>query len=454
MIFSSALPAPEPRRPPMLKTLKIALREYKATVRTKGFFIMLFVAPIFMSGSFIAITLLEGQVNTTDKCVAVIDHSGIIAEYLIDLAEKRNEQEVYDAETGKKIQPAYLLEKVGPNLIDPAAQKFELSEKIRNKKLYAFLEIGPEVAHPGEDREKSRIAFHGENTAMDDLRRWLRQPINDRLRIYRLQEAGINETDVQDLFTWVDVEGLGLVSIDDETGAVIEAKHTGEFEALIVPMIMVMMMMFMTMLGAMPLLSSVMEEKTQRIAEVILGSVRPFQFMMGKVLGGLGIALTGATVYTIVGLFAVINLGVETKVPLAALPWFFAFLVLHIIMMGSLASALGSICSDAKDAQNLSFPVLIPSIIPIFIMIPVLKEPLSSFSTWMSMIPPFTPMLMVMRLSTPMAIPARQPWFGITLVLLLAILWVWVGGLIFRVGILLQGTPPKLGNIIRWIARG
>ncbi len=435
----------------MLKALKIAWREYKATVKTKGFIIGLFLAPVLMSGSFIAITLLEGQVDVTDKRVIIIDHSDILADYLIALAKERNEAAVHDG-NGKKIQPAYLLEKIEPSE-DLPAQRLELSDRIRSKEIYAFLEIGPDVAHPGEDRTTSRIAFHGENTAMDDLRGWLRQPVNDQLRRYRLEEAGISETEVKDLFYWISVEGMGLISVDD-SGEVKDAERTSELEALAAPLIMMMLMFIMTMMGAVPLLNSVMEEKTQRIAEVILGSVKPFQFMMGKVTGGIGVALTGAIVYVIMGLFAVSHFGVEDKIPLDVLPWFFFFLLLQITMMGSIMAAVGSACNDAKDAQNLSFPAMLPNMIPMFIMFPVLKEPLSAFSTWMSMIPPFTPMLMTLRMSTPMAIPAWQPWAGAAIILIAAVLSVWAGGRIFRVGILLQGTPPKLATLARWIIRG
>ncbi len=406
-----------------------------------------------MSGSVIAIAVLEDQVDITDKKVVIIDNSGIMADYLIQLAEERNQQEVYEPETHKKIKPAYLLEEITPNLDDPDAQRLELSNQIRAKEIYAFMEIGSDVAHPKPDRTTSRITFHGENTAMDDLRSWLRQPVNDRLRRYRLEEAGIGEAEVQDLFYWISVEGMGLVTTDD-SGEIKAAERTSELEALAAPLIMMMLMFIMTMMGAMPLLNSVMEEKTQRIAEVILGSVRPFQFMMGKVIGGVGVALTGALVYLTMGIFAVNKYDVEDKIPLDVLPWFLAFLILLITMMGSVMAAIGSACNDAKDAQNLSFPAMLPNMIPMFIMFPVLKEPLSAFSTWVSLIPPFTPMLMVLRMSTPVAIPAWQPWVGVIGVIIFAIFTVWAGGRIFRVGILLQGTPPKLGNIIRWIARG
>ncbi len=435
----------------MRKALKIAWREYKATVRTKGFIIGLVIFPLFMSGSFLAITLLEGQVDTSDKRVVIIDHSGIMADYLIEVATQRNETEIFD-DSGKKLKPAYLFEKIDPRE-DIQSQRLELSNRVRDKKIYAFLEIGSDVVHPREDISRSRIMFYGENTAMDDLRGWLRQPVNDRLRRYRLDEAGISEAQVADLFHWISVEGMGLISVD-ESGVVKDAERTGELEALGAPLIMMMIMFMMTMMGAVPQLNSVMEEKTQRIAEVIMGSVKPFQFMIGKVLGGLAIALTGATVYVILGLVTVTHMGIEDRIPLDVLPWFFFFMILHITMTASIMSAFGSACNDAKDAQNLGFPLMLPNMIPMFIMFPVLKEPLSAFSTWMSLIPPFTPLLMVLRLSTPITIPAWQPWLGAIIILLFTIFSVWAGGRIFRVGILLQGTPVKLGTIARWIIKG
>ena len=79
---------------------------------------------------------------------------------------------------------------------------------------------------------------------------------------------------------------------------------------------------------------------------------------------------------------------------------------------------------------------------------------MSAFATGMSFIPPFTPMLMLLRLSTPGGIPAWQPWVGLVGVLLCTILAVWAGGRIFRFGILMQGQPPKIGRILHWAIKG
>ena len=89
-----------------------------------------------------------------------------------------------------------------------------------------------------------------------------------------------------------------------------------------------------------------------------------------------------------------------------------------------------------------------------FVYFFVVKEPLSRFATWMSLFPTFTPFLMLLRQTTPAGIPAWQPCVGLLGVLLFTILFVWAGGRIFRVGILMQGQPPKLANILRWAIRG
>lgn len=438
----------------MRKTLRLAKREYKTSVKTKGFIIGLIMAPIFMGGALIAFALLKDRIDITDKRVAIIDRSGVIAEPLIKDAEIRNSTEVHNKETGKKIKPAYLFEIVEPDEEKPEAQKLELSNRVRNGELHAFVEIGRDVVHPGEDREAFRIAYHAKNAIMDNLRGWINWPINKQLRKLRLADAGIAESSVKDLFTWINAEGLGLVSVDAETGAVKGAERSSEIKALAVPIAMMMLMFLMIMMSVPGMLHSVMEEKTQRIAEVLLGSVKPFEFMMGKVLGAIAVSLTTSAVYIIGGIFAIRHMNLGGYIPYHILPWFFTYMLLAIIMLGAMTAALGSTCSEAKDAQSLMFPSMLPALVPMFVYFLVVKEPLSGFATWMSLFPTFTPFLMLLRQATPAGIPTWQPWVGLFGVLSFTVLFVWAGGRIFRVAILIQGTPPKLTNIIRWAIRG
>ena len=438
----------------MRKILRLTKREYLAAVKTKGFIIMLVLMPVLMSGSGLAMYLLRNQVDTNDKRVAIIDHSGAVGDVIVKTAEARNAQVVMDKETGKKVQPAWIFEVVTPDEQNLQAQRLELSNQIRNGEMHAFVEIGPKVLYPEGEQSAYRITYHGKNAAMDNIRNWLTNPVNTHLRKARMTDAGIDETQTDKILTWIDVESMGLITVDEETGEIQEAKRTSEVEAILVPVVLFFLMFMLVMMGAMPLLQSTMEEKTQRIAEVLLGSMTPFEFMGGKVLGGLLVSLTGATFYVFGGIFALNTIGLGDFIPFSTLPWFFTFLVFEIVMLGSFLAALGSACNDPKDAQNLTFPAMIPVFFPMFIFMPVLQEPTSGFATWLSLFPLFTPMLMLLRTSAPVDIPLWQPWVGLIGVMLFTVFAVWLGGRIFRVGILMAGGPPKLGKIFRWAFRG
>jgi ABC-type Na+ efflux pump permease subunit len=423
-------------------------------VKTKGFIIGLCIMPVFMSGSFLVMLITEKRADTTDKHIALVDRSGIVAEAVVAAAEERNKTGIFDKESGKQTKPAYMVEVVPPPAGNIDSLRLALSDRVRRRELHAFVEVGPGVLASAEDSLGGYISYHGENAVMDDIRTWIYWPINNHLKKVRLARLGVDESMVNYIITSVAVVPLGLVSLDPATGRVTQAERSSEARAVGVPFITQIFMFMMVMMGAVPLLSSVMEEKSQRIAEVMLGSATPFQFMMGKVLGGIGVSLTGASVYIAGALFTAVRAGVTDAIPYHVVPWFFAYMMLAILMIGAMLAALGSTCNDAKEAQSLSMPAMLPVVLPMFMMVPVVKEPLGGFATGLSLFPFFTPMLMLSRMSTPVAIPAWQPWAGLGGVLLFAVLTVWVGGRIFRVSILMQGTPPSLANLVRWAVRG
>ncbi len=438
----------------MHKISVLVKREYRTAVRTKSFIIGLLLAPVFMGGSLVVFAIMKDKVDTSDKEIAVIDNSGVIADFLVGVADERNTNEIFNKETGQKIKPAFHLTVLDPDTDNPKQQLIDLSGKVRRRELHAFIEIGPDILHPGDDPERSRIKYYGENSLMDDVREWFSWPINNRIRQLRVEELNIKDDAVKDLFSWIDVEGLGLISVDRKTGGVEDARHIGVAETIIVPYIIVFLMFMMLMMSAIPLLTAVMEEKMNKIAEVLLGSVTPFQFMMGKVLGGIAVSLTASSVYIIAGIVTATQLDVGHLIPYHVLPWFFAYLVLNIIMVGSGMAALGSACNDNKDAQSLQFPAMLPVILPLFVMMPVIKEPLGSFATGLSLFPPFTPMLMLIRQSTPVTIPMWQPIAGLLGVAVFSAFTLWAGGRIFRTCILMQGQKPRIGNLIKYVIHG
>jgi ABC-2 type transport system permease protein len=438
----------------MRKTLKITLREYKVAVRSKAFLIMIMLVPVFMGGSIAVTTLLENRKDTTDKRIAVVDRSGVIAAALQEAATKRNASELFDEETGKKVAPAYTIEIVPPSAEKPEAQRLRLSDRVRNKELHAFVEIGKDVVHPADDAQAARITYHAENSVFHDARKWIAQPINNHIRSLRLAEAGLDEASVSALTRWTSVEGLGLISVDENTGQVKEAERSDEGKAILLPLGLMMLLFTMIMVGSTPLVSAVLEEKMQRIAEVLLGSVRPFQLMLGKLLGTVAVSLTAVVIYISGAIAVAYYLDVADHIPFHILPWFAVYQIAAILTFGAMFTAIGSACNDLKEAQSMMMPAWLLVMIPMMIWMPVVKEPLGSLATWASLIPPCTPMLMLVRQASPAAIPAWQPWAGLFGIVVFTTLCVWAAGRIFRVGILMQGKQPKLTDLARWAIRG
>ena len=449
MTFLFVLPE---RRSEMYRVLRLTLREYLAAVKTKGFIIGLLLAPILMSGSIIAMAILEDHVDIRERKIAIIDESGLFENVIQETANYRNTNEIFDEETGEQNKPEYTFIFQAADE-DRLVQLNALSDDVRNGEIHAFVHIGSSVKHPNEDPENAGVSYYGESAALDDVRSWLRWPINNHLRTVRLEESGLSAEDVPDLFSWSDVQARGLLSTDDE-GNILDAEKSNEVQEILVPFALVMLMFVLAMMGAMPQLSAVMEEKTQRIAEVLLGSVTPFQFMLGKMLGGLAVSLTSTLVYVGGGVLFMRYQGFDSLIPYDVLPWFLINSVFLIFMLGGLLTSLGSVANDAKDAQSLSFPAMLPMMIPMFVLFPVIKQPLSTFATTLSLIPPFTPMVMTLRMASPVSIPIWQPWVGLVGVILFTLLVVWAGARIFRTAILMQGVPLKFSNIVKWMTKG
>jgi len=192
----------------------------------------------------------------------------------------------------------------------------------------------------------------------------------------------------------------------------------------------------------------------QRIAEVLLGSVSPTQLMMGKLFGTVGVSLTIVVMYLAGGYAAMKYSGFGDYFPPGLAIWFVLYTALAVLLYGSVFSAIGAAVSDLKEAQSLLTPVMLVLVAPMFVWLNVLKEPSSTFSIVASLIPPATPMLMIMRQAVPPYVPIWQPLLGIALVLLTTLFCVWAAGRIFRVGILMQGRGAKVGEMLRWIWSG
>jgi ABC-2 type transport system permease protein len=445
----------------MRKTLIVALREYIVSVRTKAFLIGLLMMPLMMGGSFIVGALMQGRVDTKDKRIAVADYTGRLFDGLDAAARQRNEVAIFTGEGAARKQtlPRFVLEKVdtggagGAGSLDMQRLSLKLSDRIRKGELMAFVLIGPNVIDTARNPGQATLNYYSNTPTYNDVLGWISGVLNEQIQQLRLEGAAFDPKVVRQLTQRVPVGNLGLVKTD-AAGNITSAVETNQLANFLVPFAMMFLMFMVIMASTAPLLNSTLEEKTQRIAEVLLASIPPFELMAGKLLGILGVSLTMATVY-LGGAYAALNrAGYVQFFPWQSIGWFVGFLSLAVLMYGSIFIAIGAAVSDMKEAQSMMTPVMLLVVSPMFVLQYVMREPASTLSLVMSLFPPATPMLMTIRQTVPPGIPVWQPLLGVALVLLTSLACVFAAGRIFRVGILMQGKGAKISEMFRWALRG
>ncbi|MCH7873606.1 MAG: ABC transporter permease [Planctomycetes bacterium] len=439
----------------MRKTIVVAVREYKAAVKTKAFVVTLVAMPILMGGSIAVQVFLRDKVDTTDRTLAVVDLTGVLFDDVAKAALLRNREDIFAkrSEDRKQVRPRFVLEEHVPSSKDLDEVRLELSERVRAKELFAFAIIPSDAIVPAEGGAASKIQYHSNTPTYRALNRWLAQTVNEQIQKRRFDLAGLDRVVIKKAMERTLLDDRMLVT-RDESGAITVAEKTNKAANFGVPAGLMMLMLMVVMVGASPLVNSVLEEKMQRIAEVLLGSIPPFQLMLGKLLGTVGVSLTLAAVYLAGGFAALTYAGYGAFFPTHLLWWFVLYQSLAVMMYGSVYIAVGAACSDIKETQAMLMPLMIVIMAPFFLWANVLKAPSATFAVVVSLFPPATPMLMLLRQSIPPGVPAWQPALGIVLVTLTTILFVFVAGRIFRVGILMQGKGAKFGEMIRWTLRG
>jgi len=128
--------------------------------------------------------------------------------------------------------------------------------------------------------------------------------------------------------------------------------------------------------------------------------------------------------------------------------------VLAMVFYGSIFAALGSACTTSAEAQSFVTPVILVAVIPMMVLVHVIQEPNDAFSTAISFFPPCTPMMMIARLAVPPGLPWWEPVLGAAVLLATTAAFVYAGGRIFRVGLLMQGQGAKLHDLARWVIQG
>lgn len=432
----------------MNKVWTVATTEFGSAVRTRAFIVGVLLMPVLMLGSVLVQRMAARQVDTTPKRFAVLDQTGSVYPTLAAAAEARNSRAsastAPEAES-ENAQAAFLPELIEPGGRDPEAIRLEVSERIRKGELFAFLEIPADLIDG-----TTPIRFYSDHPGESELPDWILATLTAEVTGRRFKDSGIDPAAVAKISKPLTLGNLGLVE-RSEGGQVKEAQEVDKVRTLAVPAVLMFLMFMVIMSSAPQLLNSVLEEKMSRISEVLLGSVSPFELMLGKLLGFGGVSLVLAALYVGGGYGVAVYYGYADALDPRMLAAFLLFQVLALLIFGSLYMAVGAACSELKDAQSLMTPVLLLTMLPVFVWTAVLKSPSSPFSVGASLFPPATPFLMLLRMALRPAPPAWQIVLSVVLTTLTALACVYAAGKIFRTGLLMQGKPPTFGELARWV---
>jgi ABC-2 type transport system permease protein len=433
----------------MPKTLIVAQSEFATLVRSKAFIVSIVLMPVVMVLSVVLMRATKNATDGKDRTFAVVDYTGALGEPLVAVAQVLNagSGDLVDPQA-PRTTPRFIAVEVKPDGRAPDDLRLELSDRVRREELFAFVELPENLLDPDA---KAQIRYYSDHPSYNALPMWLRATVNGIVLNERFRRASIDRALVARLTRQAPVENLGLFE-RDTVGSVKQAEEVDQVRAQGVPLAMLVLMYITVMSSAPQLLNSVIEEKMSRISEVLMGAITPFQLMMGKLIGSVGVSVLLAAIYIAGGLVVAQYWGgYASAVTPGALAWFTLFLVMAGLIFGSIFIAIGAACNDLKDTQSMATPAMVLVMLPMFTWMSVLRAPDGMTAAVLSLVPTAAPFLMMLRISLRPGPPAWQIALSIALMAGTVVLAIWAAGKIFRTGLLMQGKSATMTEMLRWV---
>ncbi|MAZ26520.1 MAG: ABC transporter permease [Cytophagaceae bacterium] len=426
----------------MSKLGLIISREYKSRVRNKSFIVMTFLSPIIFVGMILLVIYLT-QVNADDsRTIVVVDESGIFYK------EFDNTESI--------------------NFVDLSPAGYDAArETVKENSYYGLLYIPENIK-----KNPTGVKFYGDEAPGYATLERIEGQISQKLTDEKLVDRGVDLDLLEQSQTKVSV------SIENFTGER-TSKISNWIKAAFGGAAGYLLMMFIIIYGNM-VMRSVIEEKTNRIIEVIISSVKPFKLMMGKIVGTTLAGITQFAIWLLIGgglmLFLTLYLDLDPtastpvgnmgatdldkfelialdilRLPLLELAiGFIVYFIGGYFLYSSIYAAIGAAVDSETDTQQFMLPIIMPLMLAIYVgLFSVIDNPHGTVSTAFSLIPLTSPIVMLMR------IPFGVPWWELALSVFLLVLsfigTVWFGSKIYRVGILMYGKKPTYKEIAKWI---
>lgn len=453
----------------MNKLVAIIKREYLQKVRTKFFVIMTILGPLMLVVFTIVPGLLFSLKTGGDTRIAIVDQTEGVKLYdsirnsLLKLEpDQENNKQPGIADTangttkdrmekaGKSMTGNFQVEQVNPGGRSLDEIKRELNTRIGRDELDGYLVIPPDILTNSE----SKSSYYGRNVGDVFTRGQIEDRLNSAVRRQRLIKEGVKDQDVDALSEPVDLATYPVNEKGEEG-----AEDSGAGFAMV--FVIAFLIYITILLYGQVVLGAVIEEKETRIAEILFSSVRPFQIMFGKLIGVSLMALTQLMIWGVafaaIALYVIPAMAAQgfEDINLPRLPpfffvYFFLFFLLGYFMYAAIYVLVGSMVTTAQEGGQMAMPVVFLLVAGLYLAFPVIRAPNSSFAFWVSMVPFFAPITMMVRI-----ISQKPPFWQIALSLLIGIVTVvlllWLASRIYRIGMLMYGKKATIPEVLRWV---
>ena len=415
----------------MNKVMIVAAREFVETVRTRAFMLSSVFLPLVIVGLIFGAEKLQAYTEQSEippRKLALVDETGLLADRLAAAIAAFNEQ-----------NPNRKLELI-PVAGDDATEE-TLAAAVENDTYYAYLRIGPDAI----DGDSGVVL--GRKDSQLQARRELTNLVRNVVVALRFERAD-PAVDMQ-LVARIQRD-VPFSLIDVGTGAETQGNEMARFMTPFAFMFLLFMGTFGISQG---LLTSLIEEKSTRVIEVLLAAVSPLQLMAGKIVGMVGVGLLLLAIWGGLGYASARYQDMAYLVNSSTLVYAALYFLPAFLLFSGILGGIGAACNTLKEAQSMTFPVSIITIIPMMLWFQITENPASILSLVLSFIPPITPFVMILRICADPSTPLWQ------IILTQILLWasavgaIWASAKIFRVGVLMYGKPPTPLELLRWIRR-
>ena len=410
-----------------IKAFQVAMWEFMEKVKSKAFIISLVLMPVIIAGMAILPAMLATKVDEEPIQVGIIDNT----QKLVQLLSEKLDHDF----RLKNSQPNYILR----NLLE--GRTLEEARKEANK-LVASDEIEGYFLIPGTAFDSGKVEYRAKNVGNFKIQERFSRAIEQVIIENRLVSRGFDTELIRKLTAGINVKSIKISEKGEESESSFGETFAKSYIGLL-------MLIFMVLTSGQLLVRSMVEEKSNRVIEVLLSSCTPRDLMAGKILGLSGLGILQMLVYACMGL----ALALKTDTNLLQ-PEYFILTLLYAILgylfYAAIFVAAGSPATTEQEAQQITAYISMLLVAPFALMMLVMQNPNSLIVKVLSYIPLLTPSIMVLRVSIQMP-SIWEILATVALMIVSTMAMMWVAGKIFRVAVLSYGKRPTLPELYRWV---